>query len=267
MRVSIVIPAYNEERHLAACLDAIMAQTVRPFEVIVVDNNSTDKTAAIARCYPLARVVHEAKQGIVYARNAGFDAARGEIIGRIDAEVILPKNWVEHIQAFYDDERHSNQAWTGMATFYNMYFPRLAGWVYWLLAYGLGRMLMGHYTLWGSNMALPRSLWRAVRGQVHLRTDIHEDLDLSIHLHHAGYSIVYDGGVNVRASLRRIRSDRHKLWSYLQWWPRTLRLHGYKTWVIAWFFGALMLYVLSYIIVLIDWFRPMVGLKKRPETF
>src|SRR5687767_1835934 len=94
LRVSLVIPAYNEESHLRACLDAVAAQTVRPFEVIVVDNNSTDTTVAIARSYSFVAVMHESQQGIVYARNAGFNAARGDIIARIDADTHLSPNWI-----------------------------------------------------------------------------------------------------------------------------------------------------------------------------
>src|SRR5579885_2506952 len=95
LRISLVIPAHNEESHLAACLDAVAAQTVRPFEVIVVDNNSSDATAEVARSYSFVRVVREPRQGLAFARDAGFDAARGELIGRIDADTLLPPNWVE----------------------------------------------------------------------------------------------------------------------------------------------------------------------------
>ena len=56
--VSVVIPAYNEEKYLPACLEALSRQTFRDFEVVVVDNNSTDRTAEIARSLG-ARVVHE----------------------------------------------------------------------------------------------------------------------------------------------------------------------------------------------------------------
>ncbi len=101
LSLSLVIPAYNEERHLAACLDAVSRQAVMPSEVIVVDNNSTDRTAEIARSYPFVRVVQEPRQGIVFARNAGFDAARGDIIGRIDADTIIPSDWTKHVLAFF----------------------------------------------------------------------------------------------------------------------------------------------------------------------
>lgn len=265
LRVSIVIPVYNEERHLAACLDAIAAQSAAVFEVIVVDNNSTDQTINIARQYPFVRIVHQARQGIVYARNAGFDAARGNIIGRIDADIILPKGWIRHVQHFYADPRHRKHAWTGSGHFYNVRLPRLVNWAYELLAFRLNRLLIGHYTLWGSNMALPRELWVAARGHVHLRTDIHEDLDLAMHLHDIGATITYDRSIKTNAHMRRVRTNRDKLWGYLQWWPRTLRLHGRWAWPIAWFFGAFLLYGATYILVMAEWLARRVGYPPLPE--
>src|ERR1019366_8076903 len=90
MRVSLVIPAYNEKHHIKACLDHIASQRVVPYEVIVVDNASTDKTAAIARSYDFVTLITEKRQGVVFARDTGFNLARGDIIGRIDADTLLP---------------------------------------------------------------------------------------------------------------------------------------------------------------------------------
>src|SRR6185437_1716246 len=59
LTLSLVIPAYNEERYIKHCLDAIASQTVTPMEVFVVDNNSTDSTAAIAKNYEFVQVLSE----------------------------------------------------------------------------------------------------------------------------------------------------------------------------------------------------------------
>lgn len=251
--VSIVIPAHNEERHLTACLQAIARQSSQPLEVIVVDNNSTDRTAEIAASFSFVRVIHESRQGIVYARNAGFDAARGELIARIDADIQLPSNWVEHVQQFYAVATHTTQAWSGAGYFYNVRMPRLVSWAYGLLAFRFNRLLVGHYTLWGSNMALTRRQWQAVRTQICPRIDIHEDLDLAIHLVQAGFQITYDTSIKTNAELRRVHTDRHKLWGYLQWWPRTLKVHHKKTWVFCWLVGALLLYLATFVLVFAEW--------------
>lgn len=256
LRVSIVIPAYNEERHLAVCLDAIAAQTVRPFEVIVADNNSTDRTVELACSYSFVKVVHEPRQGRVFARSRGFDAATGDIIGRIDADTTLPSDWVEHVQRFYADPEHLRQAWSGAGYFYNVPLPGLVSFAYSLLAFRLNKLLLGHYTLWGSNMAVTKAQWQAVRAHVCGRTDIHEDLDLAMHIVAAGYDITYDTDVKTRSELRRVHEDRHELWDYLQWWPRTLRVHGRATWVVCWFVGTLGLYVASFVFVVIGKLTP-----------
>lgn len=260
LRVSLVIPAYNEERHLPACLRGIAAQTVQPFEVIVADNNSSDRTAEVAAQFPFVRVVREPQQGRVFARNAGFNAARGDIIGRIDADIVLPPNWIEHVTHFYEQEKNAQNAWSGCGYFYNVHFPGLVSWAYGVLAFGLNKLLLGHYTLWGSNMAITHEQWLAVAGSVHLRNDIHEDLDIAIHLRGAGYGIVYDRQLKTNAEMRRVNTERGKLWDYLLWWPRTLKIHGIKTWPICWFIGVLMLYLATYVFVVANFLR---GPKKR----
>lgn len=253
VRVSIVIPAYNEERHLRACLQALSSGTVQPYEIIVVDNNSTDSTAAVARSFTGVRLVSEPRQGRNFARNTGFDAVRGDIIGRIDADIIVPKDWIAHIQQFYAAPGSERQAWSGAGFFYNVRLPRLVSFAYGLLAFRLNKLLVGHYTLWGSNMAVTKAQWQSIRDHVCHRTDIHEDLDLAMHLHHAGYGITYDTTIKTHAELRRVQRERHELWEYLQWWPRTLRLHHKKLWVVCWFFGAFLLYLATYILVCADY--------------
>jgi len=245
--LSIVIPAFNEERHIGACLDAIAAQTVKPNEVIVVDNNSTDHTVEIVRRYAFVTLLNEKKQGIVYARNHGFNAAKGDVIGRIDADTILPAGWVSYINHFYEDPANERTAWTGGGYFYNLPRPlaQIIGWGQGQLAYRMNRMLMGYYILWGSNMALPSSAWRAVKAKVCLRNDTHEDVDLAIHVHQAGYRISYHEGIKAGVEARRVHklSDYKRLWENLQLWPRTLRVHDNRGWVFG-YFGAVGLFAL-----------------------
>src|SRR6266446_10756886 len=98
LTLTIVIPVFNEQDHLAACLRAIGVQTIRPDEVIVVDNNSTDDSAEIAQQFPFVRLVREKQQGVLFAKNKGFKSAKSDIIGRIDADTILPQRWVQHVK-------------------------------------------------------------------------------------------------------------------------------------------------------------------------
>ncbi len=255
LTLSIVIPAYNEEDHLRACLDAIAAQSVQPNEVIVVDNNSSDKTALIAREYKFVRVISEKRQGIFYARNAGFDAATSDIIGRIDADTILPLDWVGSILEFYDDPTHQDHAFTGGGYFYNVPLPLLSSWVLDQIAFRMNRLIMGHYILHGSNMALPKSLWVAIKDRVCERTDIHEDLDLAIHVHRQGFQVTYHPRVRVGIKMRRVFENPGERWGNLKLWPKTLKVHHLRGWVFG-YAGAVLLNALTPILYVINLLRP-----------
>jgi len=98
MLISVVVPAYNEEASVGHCLDSLARQkTAYPFEVIVVDNDSSDHTAAVAAAYDGVRVISEPRKGIVTARQAGQEAARGTVVAHTDADSELPSNWIESI--------------------------------------------------------------------------------------------------------------------------------------------------------------------------
>jgi len=100
MRLSFVIPAYNEEAYLPACLDSVLAQTRElgdAVEIIVVNNASTDRTREVALKYPGVRVVDEPKKGLTFARQAGFFASKGELIANVDSDSRLTPGWVDQV--------------------------------------------------------------------------------------------------------------------------------------------------------------------------
>ena len=101
LRVSVVIPALNEEEFIGSCLRALRAQTV-PAEIIVVDNGSSDRTVDIARCY--ADKVIEAPGVRIYTlRQIGAEAASGEVIATTDADTITPPKWIESLLVHFKD--------------------------------------------------------------------------------------------------------------------------------------------------------------------
>ena len=94
--ISIVIPAHNEEKDIRNCLRSIKNQTYKSIEVIVADNASTDRTAAIAR-EEGATVVYEAMPGVCAARQRGTEKARGTIVVSTDADTVFHKDWIKRI--------------------------------------------------------------------------------------------------------------------------------------------------------------------------
>src|SRR5579884_4992 len=104
MKLSLVIPVYNEAELLPLCLDSVAALKDKPDEVIVVDNNSSDQTAAIASSYSFVKLIKEPRQGVVHARSRGFNEATGDIIARIDGDSILPPDWTDRVKAVFKDQ-------------------------------------------------------------------------------------------------------------------------------------------------------------------
>jgi glycosyltransferase involved in cell wall biosynthesis len=103
--VSVVIPAYNAERYLAATLESVLAQTYQDFEVIVVDDGSTDGTAELARGFgPPVRVVQQPNSGPSAARNRGVREARSDLVAFIDADDLWMPEKLELQVPRFDEE-------------------------------------------------------------------------------------------------------------------------------------------------------------------
>lgn len=100
---SIVIPAYNEEKYILRSVKSAVDQKFSgKFEVIVIDNNSTDQTAALVKKnYPAVRVIPEKEQGLVAARIKGVKEAKGEIIAFMDADTKATSHWLEDMYRIY----------------------------------------------------------------------------------------------------------------------------------------------------------------------
>lgn len=100
-KISVIIPVYNGQKTLNKCLNSILNQTYNNYEVIIVDNNSTDKTKNIIKKFQRKNnkvtYVFEAYKGRGSARNAGIKKAKGEIIVMTDSDCIVPNNWIEEL--------------------------------------------------------------------------------------------------------------------------------------------------------------------------
>lgn len=98
IKISVVIPALNEEKFLPDCLASLKNQDYKgEYEIIVADNGSTDDTAGIARKFGAKVVSCPERKGVFYARQAGADAACGEIIAQADADTVYPRDWLQRI--------------------------------------------------------------------------------------------------------------------------------------------------------------------------
>lgn len=205
--VSVVIPVLNDAGPLAECLAHLARQSRRAEEVLVVDNGSTDGSAQLAREWG-ARVVEEPVRGIPAAAATGYDAAGGSVIVRCDADTRAPADWLERVVAAFEADPGLD-AVTGPGLFYDP--PGLCGRVLSALymsgyRWAAGSTLAGT-PLWGTNFALRADAWVSVRERVRRdRADVHDDLDLSFHLHLDGRRVRFLPQLRVRAAGRMFRS-------------------------------------------------------------
>ena len=230
-RISVVIPAYNEEEYLGTCLEAITDQAYKPFEVIVVDNGSLDQTVAIAQSFPGVRVVAEPTHGIFAAVTTGFDEARGSIIARTDADSRPEADWLEAIVKAFEDEALS--ALSGPIYYYDL---PLAGLIRRGENFIRGRLAVHSGEakfLTGANMAIRRPAWLEVKSKLCRRPGIHEDLDLAIHLQEDNRAIGFFSQVVVSTSARRITAPFRSFYKYLDGYESIYLEHGIKrSWVL-----------------------------------
>ncbi len=208
MRISVIIPAYNEQGHLPDCLASLQKQIVPADEIIVVDNNSTDQTFKIAKQFKV-RVLKEKKQGTVYARNRGFNHAGYEIIARTDADAILPPNWLKKIKLAFQNKKID--ALAGPTEFYDSPFGKLFSKKMYM---AFLKSVQKHHTLLGPNMALTKKIWNKVKNEVCLLPNhkLSEDIDLAIHINHRGGIIGYDRTNKVDVSIRRAKKDPYSFY-------------------------------------------------------
>jgi glycosyltransferase involved in cell wall biosynthesis len=223
MKISLIIPAYNEEKYIAGCLESIAKQKIKPDEVILVNNNCTDKTLSIVSKYPFVRVIHEEKQGMIAARNAGFNEAQYELIARCDADTKLPPNWTARIHRNF--ARYNIHALTGPIMFYDA--PIKSS----LIARAYLDMMKpihrGGETLVGPNMIITKEIWEKVKNKVCLNDKlVHEDIDLAYHIQEVGGKIKRDNIMIVGTSSRRMRKNPYSFFSeYPQRFMKTLLYH------------------------------------------
>ncbi|AKB60120.1 glycosyltransferase family 2 protein [Methanosarcina mazei] len=97
--VSVVIPLYNKEPHISQALDSVLSQTFQEFEVIIIDDGSTDKSAEIVKNFtdPKIRLIQQENAGVSAARNRGIEKAKADLIAFLDADDEWTPSFLETI--------------------------------------------------------------------------------------------------------------------------------------------------------------------------
>ncbi len=213
MKLSFIIPAYNEEGCLGKCLDSILGEmygTATDVEIIVVNNASVDRTREIALSYRGVKVIDEPRKGLVKARQAGYKAAAGDLIANIDADNILPRGWMKKVfEEFSADERLA--ALSGPLIYYDL--PRIVN-IQTKIFYGLGYIanvfnnliFRKGAMLQGGNFVARRSALEKVGGFDTGIDFFGEDTDIACRLREAGH-VKFTFKLPIYSSGRRLAAE------------------------------------------------------------
>ena len=215
--ISVVIPAFNEEENITACLESLRRQTLprSEYEIIVVDGNSKDRTRELAA--PLADLVFvQASPRVGGARNDGATRAKGEIVAFTDADCVAPPGWLARIR---DDfaRGHPVEVYGGV-------YPKESGTRHRLaLALANGFAWLGYHTRTlyyslGCNTVVNRAAF--IRAGMYRPMDAGEDIEISLRMREQG-KVLFDPKLRVGFSMRRYQQfgtvKSIYQWLYIVW--------------------------------------------------
>lgn len=213
MKLSIVIPAYNEEKYVGICIASVLKEienSQREIEVVVVNNASTDNTKKVAESFVGVKVIDEFNKGLVRARSAGYNGSNGDIVANIDSDGWLPKGWIENV--FQEFEKDSKMvALSGPYIYPEMswLFNCIVKLWYWIgLAFSLFNQHIIHRgaMLQGGNFIVKRSAMEKIGG---FDTSIEfygEDTDVACRISKVG-KVKFTFNLPMYTSSRRFKGD------------------------------------------------------------
>lgn len=198
MKISIIIPAYNEEKNLPKLIKSLRKQNLKGFEIIVVDNNSTDNTFKIAK--KLADKAYKyKKQGSSLARNFGAKKASGEIVAFLDSDSIVYPHWIEIVRNAFKDK--NLLLISGIGLYESGFMPNAFS--YFIFLSNKILTILGNPMLIANNFAIRKDIFLKVGG---LDNVVAEDFYLCKKLKKLGnVKGRMDGRMKVLYSSRRIR--------------------------------------------------------------
>ncbi|CAN5168788.1 hypothetical protein BH11PAT1_BH11PAT1_1450 [soil metagenome] len=201
--ISVVIPAYNEEKLITACLQAVKHQTLprTEYEILVIDNNSTDRTAELARAAGATVISYTEKQGFACTKNFGGKHAQGEIIAFTDADSQPQKDWLETIQKLMENPQRMLLGGTILSNENNVWIDFLF-YLYDIVA--RVNQFLGIPLIWGPNTAMRKSAFDEIGGfNSDLKTSEDWEYTMRMQKRFGGKSCLYTPLLRVRTSPRK----------------------------------------------------------------
>ncbi len=228
-KVTVYIPCYNAERYLKVTLEGVLAQTYRPDEILVIDDGSTDKTAQVARQFPVRLIQHPRNKGLAAARNTAIKYASHEFLAAVDADVVPERDWLQYLLDAFVNDSVAGAGGRLVERFQNSPADR---WRALHLPQDLGeeRVVIkwpSHERLSGFGTVFRKSALERIGGYDERYRTNYEDVDISKRLLAAGYTLIYEP----RAVAYHIRRDTPYSVIRTAWhWDFWVQYHngGYK---------------------------------------
>jgi glycosyltransferase involved in cell wall biosynthesis len=215
--ISVVVPTYNEEANIVACLESLNRQTLprAEYEIIVVDGNSRDRTRELAT--PLADLVFvQTSPRVGGARNDGAMRAKGEIVAFTDADCIAPPGWLSRIRHDFDRD-HPVEVYGGVYPREGGFKNRFAIWMANTFS-RVGYLTRTLYYSLGCNTAVDRAVF--IRAGMYRPMDAGEDIEISTRMRGFG-KVLFDPELTVGFSMRRYQQfgtiKSIYQWLYIVW--------------------------------------------------
>ena len=223
MRLSFVVPAYNEEAYLPACLESILSQVhsaAGDCEIIVVNNASNDRTREVALRYPGVTVVDEPRKGLTFARQAGFAASTGDLIANVDSDSRLTPGWISKVLATFTEaeaaaatkpDSRPLAAFSGPLVYYDLTpRQRVLVHVFYMTAwtcYAINRYILRVGSMvQGGNFVVNRAALEAIGGFNTAISFYGEDTDIARRLNEVG-EVRFTFDLKMSSSARRLKSE------------------------------------------------------------
>lgn len=220
--VSIVIPAYNEEKYIGRLLTSLQKLPKENIlEILVVDNGSSDKTKEVVRIASLSvdgsdpkiRLIVETRKGVAWARTRGAGEARGDIIAFLDADTFVTDKWLPRLLKYFSSDKVVSVS--GPTYLYDVpSLTRVGVVVYWWFASAILYRIVGYMGIF-ANLAIRAESFKKIGG---IDTSVEfygDDTNITRRLSKVG-KVVFSRSVSVFASGRRLNTEGllHILWHY-----------------------------------------------------
>lgn len=206
MKISLVIPAYNEEKYIGLCLESVFKNAPDFFhEIIVIDNASTDKTREVAEKFKGVKVIHEAQKGLTSARQKGLESATGDLIAYIDADTKMPKDWGKKVLKSFSKNPHF-VCISGPYIYHDVKpLKSFSVWLYWhLFAYPTS--LLTGYMVVGGNFIAKKDALEKISGFDKSIAFYGEDTDIAKRLSKVG-KVKFMPSLPMYTSARRFKGQ------------------------------------------------------------